>query len=177
MRFAAKEYPHRPGIAPALGLHTEGDRHSIVPQTALVKERVMRSSLLRWTKRAPSRRQFLRTAAGAAGGVLGASLWFPARAWARRNVAPKPIPGGTTIVIGDEEFFIHHFPVTGPTEPSEITDLNGHSGDCRVLGSGTGINTDTGETMPLLYQADMGFMKGDYISEDGHRHHGTFAFV
>ena len=137
----------------------------------------MRSRLLRWTERTLSRRQLLRTAAGVTGGILGASLWFPPRAWARRDVAPKPIPGGTTIVIGDEEFFIHHFPVTGPSEPSEFTDLNGHSGDCRVLGSGVGINTVTGDTAELLYQADMGFMKGDYIGEDGHRHHGTFAFV
>ena len=121
-----------------------------------------------------SRRQFLRTGAGVA---LGASLWLPARAWARRDVAPRPIPGGTTIVIGDQQFFIHHFPVTGPTEPSEITDLNGHAGDCRILGSGLGTNTDTGETTELLFQADMGFMKGAYFGEDGHPYQGTFAFV
>jgi hypothetical protein len=96
---------------------------------------------------------------------------------ARHHVAPRPIPGGITVVIGDEQFPIHHFPVTGPVEPSEITDLNGHSGDCRILGSGLGIDTDTGESKQLLFQADMGFMTGEYVGEDGRLHQGTFAFV
>jgi hypothetical protein len=124
-----------------------------------------------------SRRQFLRGTAAVAGAALGANLLWPSRAWAGHHVPPRPIPGGITVVIGDEQFPIHHFPVTGPVEPSEITDLNGHCGDCRILGTGTGINTDTGETTDMLFQADMGFMKGIYVGEDGRRHHGTFAFI
>ena len=128
-------------------------------------------------QRALSRRQFLRGSAGMAGLALGGTLLTPARAWARHHVAPRPIPGGVTAVIGDEHFPIHHFPVTGPVEPSEITDLDGQVGDCRILGTGLGIDTDTGETTDLLFQADMGFMQGVYVGEDGHRHQGTFAFV
>jgi hypothetical protein len=40
-----------------------------------------------------------------------------------------------------------------------------------------GIDTETGAETEVLFQADMGFMKGLYIGEDGHRHHGTFSFV
>ena len=137
----------------------------------------MRSSMQKGKEGALSRRQFLRTAAGVTGGVLGAGLLFPPRAWARHHVPPRPIPGGVTVDIGEEHFPIHHFPVTGPVEPSEITDLDGHVGDCRVLGTGLGIDTETGAETEVLFQADMGFMKGLYIGEDGHRHHGTFSFV
>src|SRR5262249_1807302 len=118
-------------------------------------------------QRTVSRRQFLHTSAGLVGAAVGGSLFWPARALARHHVAPRPIPGGVTAVIGEEQFPIHHFPVTGPVEPSEITDLNGHVGDCRVLGTGVGVNTETGEATELLFQADMGFMKGVYVGEDG----------
>jgi hypothetical protein len=127
-------------------------------------------------QRVLSRRQFLRTSAGVAGAAFGASLLWPGRAWARHHVAPRPIPGGQTVVIGDEQFFIHSFPI-GPDEPSKITDLNGHASICRILGSGLGIDTDTGEARELLFRADMGFMTGKYVAEDEHLHDDTFAFV
>ena len=138
----------------------------------------MGSNVKRWEERAGSRRQFLRTTAGVAGGALGAGLLFPTRAWARHHADPRPIPGGITVIIGDEEFFIHHFPsVRSGLEPSEITDFRGAVSNCRILGTGTGTDTRTGEQRPLLFQVDNGFMKGTYIGEDGRRHHGTFAFV
>jgi hypothetical protein len=127
-------------------------------------------------QRAFSRRQFLRTSAGVAGAALGATLLSPGRAWARHHVAPRPIPGGQTVVIGDEQFFIHSFPI-GPDEPSKITDLNGHTSISRILGSGLGIDTGTGEAKELLFRADMGFMIGKYVGEDGRLHDDTFAFV
>jgi hypothetical protein len=61
--------------------------------------------------RALSRRQFLRrTAAGAAAGLaVGSSLFLPGAARAGGRSAPKPIPGGTEVVVGQEMFFIHHY--------------------------------------------------------------------
>jgi hypothetical protein len=86
---------------------------------------------------------------------------------------PKPIPGLTEVFPGT---FIHHIP-PGPVdqghEPSQITDFNGLVGDCRITGAGTG----TGFAKPLLFQADMGFMKGVYVGEDGKHHQGTFGFI
>jgi hypothetical protein len=124
-----------------------------------------------------SRRRFLRTAAGLTGGVIASRLLFPTWAWAQRLADPKPIPGGTTVVIGNESFFIHAFPPASENEPSEITDFEGYVGKCRVLGTGTGTNTDTGEQMSLLHRTDLGFMKGTYVGTDGKHHHGTFNFV
>lgn len=129
-----------------------------------------------------ARRQLLRGAVGGAVAFgLGAGL--PSLALAddhMATVAPKPIPGGVSPFSG---VFIHHFPpvpVLGPTpinEPSQITDFNGFVGITRVLGSGTGINTLTGEQTRLNFQVDNGFMDGVYVGEDGEQHHGTFAFV
>src|SRR5262245_29725628 len=95
--------------------------------------------------RALSRRQFLgTTAAGAAGLALGSSLLLPGAAQAKSRSAPKPIPGGTTIIIGNETFFIHLYPFVAVGEPSAITDFDGLAADTRILGSGTGTNTLTG---------------------------------
>ena len=137
----------------------------------------MRSSRQNWQDRAHSRRQFLRTAVGVTGGVLGASLWLPAQAWARHHVAPRPIPGGSTITVGGEEFFIHRYPPMSGNELSTITDLNGHVGNARIRGTGVGRGTDTGEEMDLVFAADLTFMKGEYIGVDGRRHEDSFAFI
>lgn len=128
-----------------------------------------------------SRRHFMGAAAGAAGLALGSGLWTPARGQEDEEeddlatVPPKPIPGG--IFFAPAKVFIHHFPPGTANEPSEITDLNGLVADTRILGTGTGTDTTTGTTETLLYQADMGIMKGLYIGEDGRRHRGTFAFI
>ncbi|HEU5327428.1 MAG: hypothetical protein ACTHMJ_05740 [Thermomicrobiales bacterium] len=128
-----------------------------------------------------ARRQLLRGAVGGAVAFgLGAGL--PSLALADDHVttvAPKPIPGG----VSPFGIFIHHFPpvpVLGPTpinEPSQITDFNGFVGITRVLGTGTGINTQTGARTRLNFQVDNGFMDGVYVGEDGKQHNGTFAFV
>ena len=138
---------------------------------------------------AVSRRVFLGRAAGA-GTVLGAGLLRPdvlvarddddhGRAEGRR---PNPIPVGfgpfTPFGI-----FIHHLPPTpgGPladiNEPSHIADFNGFVALTRIRGGGTGINTETGETQDLAFQADMGFNQGMFVGTDGRHHRGTFAFV
>jgi hypothetical protein len=115
-------------------------------------------------------------------GAVAAGLPVPL-ALAAHEAVPTvfslPIPCG----VSPFGIFIHHFPpvpVFGPgpiNEPSQITDFNGLVGVCRVTGSGTGTDSSTGTRSRLNYQVDNGFMTGLYVGEDGHEHHGTFAFV
>ena len=128
-----------------------------------------------------SRRNFLTNAAGAA----GLAFWIPGFIGAAqgkgKSAVPKPIPGGAS-PLG---IFIHHFPVL-PTatpftsmgvanlnDPSQITDFKGFVGLNRIRGAGTGA----GFAGPLAFQADMGFMKGQFIAEDGDQHEGVFGFI
>ena len=132
---------------------------------------------------ATPRRSFLRNAASMAGlGISG--LCIPGLTQAApddegrgngKNVLPKPIPGG----VSPLGIFIHHFPVvpTGTplqnlTEPSQITDFKGFVGLNRIRGAGTGKGFPA-----LAFQADLGFMKGVFIGQDGEQHHGTFGFI
>jgi len=132
---------------------------------------------------APGRRSFLRTMAGLG---LSSGLLMPGLAQAALNqnagggddddaVLPNPILGGAQ-PLG---ILVHHYPLTPGTplaninDPSEITDFNGFIGDTQIRGAGTG----TGFADPLAFRADMGFMKGEYIGEDGQHHHGTFCFI
>ena len=122
------------------------------------------------------RRQFLTSAAGAA----GLAFWVPDAAQAGeekgKSAAPKPIPGG----VSPLGIFIHHFPAQ-PTatplaalnEPSQITDFKGFVGLNRVRGLGLSPQFSN----PLAFQADMGFMKGQFIAEDGNLHQGVFGFI
>src|SRR5215813_3831695 len=123
-----------------------------------------------------SRRNFLTNAAGAA----GLAFWIPALSEAAqgkgKSAAPKPIPGGGS-PLG---LFIHHFavqptatPFDSLTEPSQITDFKGFVGLNRIRGAGRG----SGFADPLAFQADLGFMKGQFIGEDGDQHEGVFGFI
>jgi len=122
------------------------------------------------------RRRFLTSAAGAA----GLAFWLPDSAQAGqgkgKSAAPKPIAGGA-MPLG---IFIHHFPAqpTGTplsalNEPSQITDFKGYVGLNRIRGGGTSPQY----TQTLAFQADMGFMKGQFIAEDGNLHQGVFGFI
>lgn len=137
-----------------------------------------------------SRRAFLGTMASA-GTALGASILCPRRAYAEHEDGDEPhagcallnpIPGGVA-PFKPFAIFIHHnplspaIPLADLNDPSQITDFHGVVGLTHIRGSGTGTNTDTGETMPLAYQADMGFSQGKFIGTDGRLHKGTFAFV
>jgi hypothetical protein len=127
-----------------------------------------------WERAMLSRRQFLGTAAGATGIVLGSGLWMPGQALAWGDgAAPKPIPGG--IVVGGKLF--HVFPVAPGIEPSSITDFHGSIGMAQVQGTGTGTHTDTGHQQGLTFDTDMRFMQGVYIGVDGQKHRGTFGFI
>jgi hypothetical protein len=139
--------------------------------------------------RAPSRRRFLQAVAGTAG-ALGAGLLWPASAWAAGR-DPMPIPGGFANPVGGP---FMHFNFPGPAdspgpgkgpgpngqggnEPSTITDFDGYIGQAGIQGTGTGTNTDTGETTPLLYDADLRFMQGVYRSGDGRFLEARFVFI
>jgi len=74
---------------------------------------------------------------------------------------------------------IHHFPIAAPgtplaniQEPSQITDFNGFVGLNRIRGTGM---DNAGHS--LNYQADMGFMVGEYVAMDGKHYHATFGFI
>lgn len=131
-------------------------------------------------QRAWSRRQFVRTAAGAAmvGASVGAGLWRPRLALAHNDHAPVHIPGGTPLLGGA-------FHVFGPgtidpvdAEPSSITDFNGFVGIAFISGTVTRTNTKTGEvrTLPFV-DSDMRFMQGTFRGTDGQVHQGAFGFV
>ena len=131
---------------------------------------------------AMSRRQFIRTAAGAAtlGTALGAGLWRPEQAKAHQAHEPVPIPGGTPVFDGDFHVFGPGFPGfdSPDAEPSTITDFNGFLGLAYISGEVTRTNTATGEvrTLPFMNN-DMRFMKGEFRGTDGRMHHGAFAFI
>jgi hypothetical protein len=46
-----------------------------------------------------------------------------------------------------------------------------------IRGGGTGTDTTTGASMPLAFQADMGFSQGEFIGTDGKHHEATLGFV
>ena len=126
---------------------------------------------------AVSRRDFLTSAAGAA----GLAFWLPELAHARgqgegKSAAPKPIQGG----VAPLGIFIHHFPAqltAAPldtlSEPSQITDFKGFVGLTRLRGAGTSPQYPG----TLAFQSDIGFMKGVFIAEDGDLHQGVFGFI
>jgi hypothetical protein len=119
-------------------------------------------------QRAMSRRQFLGTTAVATAAVAASPMWFPVLADASGR-DPVPIPGG---------FFPGYHAFLGPgVEPSSIFNYRGTTGVAAVRGTGTGWNTETGESETLNFDSDNRFMQGEYIGMDGEEHEGTFAFI
>ena len=132
-------------------------------------------------ERALSRRDFVRTAAGASALAVAAGMAWPAAAFAEsesesgHNATPRPIPGGTDLQfllgLGHGPLFHFFFPAFGQ-EVSTITDFSGSLAAAEIQGSGL---DNKGKT--LTYDADMRFMSGEYVALDGRRREGTFAFV
>jgi hypothetical protein len=121
-----------------------------------------------------SRRQFLRRSAVAAGGIAGLGLLGTHPAFGQFTADPKPIPGGL-----DENFnfvssdpFIHLFPPAVGLEMATITDFTGLIGAAEIQGAAHGSDGSA-----YTFDADMRFMRGDYIGEDGRFRVGAFAFV
>jgi hypothetical protein len=135
-------------------------------------------------RRAMSRRQFARTAAGAAvvGATLGSGLWKPGVARADGSSQPNPIPGGSPVLNPPNQILFHVF---GPglidpvdAEPVTITDFNGFMGLAYISGTVTQTNKATGGIMKLPFvESDMRFMKGVFRGTDGRIHQGAFALV
>jgi hypothetical protein len=161
----------------------------MVPPWKTLLERKTAEHYSRFHSETPglTRRGFLSTAAGAAGLAAASQFSLSPSALAEQEKAtaePKPIPGGAT-VFG---FVVHHnplpndptVPLTGLNDPSEIGDFNGLVMDTMIRGLGTGSGVtfpgnDQSGTLP--FRADMGAMRGEYIGEDGKRHHGSFVFI
>src|SRR5262245_44748951 len=122
-----------------------------------------------------SRRRFLGTAAGLAVGAGVSTTLGAQRGNPHRDASPKPIPGG----VSPFGVFIHHFPIAAPgtplsniAEPSQITDFNGFVGLNRIRGFGSGTGFPS-----LSFQADMGFMVGEYVAMDGKHYNASFGFI
>lgn len=133
-------------------------------------------------RRTVSRRRLMQAAAGATGLVVGGTPWRhgPVRAGQGEAAMPRPIPGG--IHLGDGRV-IHIFRPEPGQEQSTITDFRGFVGSSEVRGEGIvtkgGVGTNatavTGDR--LVYQANLRFMQGHYLADDGEVHAGTAAFI
>jgi hypothetical protein len=137
---------------------------------------VMRKSFLYGNRRAvlPSRRRFLQLAAGAAG-VLGAGSLFPTRAFAAGR-DPIPIPAVFNFP-GSADKVSDGTPANPGNDPSSINDFDGVIGVAAMQGTGTGTDTTTGDTTPLLFDSDLRFMQGTYRSVDGRFLDARFVLV
>lgn len=141
-----------------------------------------------------SRRQLIKTAAGAAGAgfALSSGLSVPARAQEERDGQPLcgrplPIPHVTDLSAKFGPFAFPHFFLPGPVDnppsntkghdPSTITNFRGFIGQADLNFSGTGTDTATGQSAAYQFHTDMRFMKGVFIGADEREHRGTFAFI
>lgn len=148
---------------------TEADR-----ARALLGTRVLEAPVHAWYSRAAT-----------AGLALGAGLVQPAGAFSPlrpifENADPRPISGGTDLYdllgLGSGPLF-HFFFTAFRQEVSTMTDFVGHVGAAEVQGTGTLTNTTSHETSTLTFDADMRFMDGLYVVEDGRPRQGTFGFI
>jgi hypothetical protein len=91
------------------------------------------------------------------------------------TATPLPIPGGLQLLGSTGPLFHVFLPATG-AEPSTITNFNGFIGWAAVGGMGTHtVNGEAPEHLP--FEADVRFMRGEFVGADGLNHHGAFAFI
>jgi hypothetical protein len=62
-------------------------------------------------------------------------------------------------------------------DPSLIFDFNGSVAVADLTGTGVGTSTETDESMPMLWAADVRAMKGTFVSTTGKTCKGAFAFI
>ncbi len=127
-----------------------------------------------------TRRQFVATATGTLGLVLGSGLRMPKLADAQvSSVLPKPIPGGIQFLGPGTEIFHVFGPLAARgNDPSTITDFTGVIAAAEIQGHVTvtpPVTIGTGTLSRLFFDNDMRFMKGQYIGVDGQQHTGTFS--
>jgi hypothetical protein len=143
-----------------------------VPQHLLKRRTGSRGHAHFWRRAAAlSRRNFLQAGATLAAGL---ALPLPLRSSQEASL-PNPIPGGLDL-LGNGHIFHVFLPGTSP-ELASITDFNGVLGATDVLGSWTAEGFTPPPNTPLIFDADMRFMSGEYIGRDGRHHQGNFAFV
>ncbi len=137
-----------------------------------------------FAQRLINRRGFLEKS-GITLGALAASGILPELA---RGVVPKthghhsttaatplPIPGGLQLLGPTGPLFHVFLPAPG-VEPSTITNFNGFVGWAAVGGMGTHtVNGQAPEHLP--FEADVRFMRGEFVGADGRNHHGAFCFI
>ena len=128
------------------------------------------------TSRSLSRRRLIQGGVGLLGASALGGIGVERAAAAKPNWEPKPIPGGfaispTSFSLVPVDPSIHVLPPSVGFEMSTITDFKGVVGAAEIRGtaSGGGASYD--------FDADMRFMKGQYIAVDGHLRSAAFAFV
>ena len=129
-----------------------------------------------------SRREFLRTAAGAAaiGAAASAGLLRPDRALAGGPGIGlvEPIPTTVEFFPGVQSHVLAP-PSCGPdSDPATVNNFHGASAIAFISGTCERRNRKTGETrtLPFLFN-DMRFMKGVFRGHDGHVRDAAFGFV
>src|SRR5215467_5951718 len=129
----------------------------------------------------PNRRNFIRGAAGTAAGaglVLGSQMRLPVFAQEAAQEScpdlPRPIPH---ITSPPGQHFFFPGPVTGPADPSTITDFQGMIGQADLFFTGKGTRLDTGDAATYGFHTDWRFMTGVFIGVDGLQHNGTLSFI
>jgi hypothetical protein len=140
-----------------------------------VGDHIRAARRVRLLERALSRRQVMKTIAGASGAVLGAGMVLPTLTRAADGADPKPIPTGIQPLGPGTEIFHLYLPEAG-NELSTITDFNGVIAAAEVQGTGTGTNA-SGAKMPLLFDVDARLMQGQYVGMDGQVRTGAFALI
>jgi len=120
-----------------------------------------------------SRRRLIQGGAGLLGAAALGSVDAKSAAAAKPNWEPRPIPGGFAedFSLVPVDPFIHVLPPSVGLEMSTITDFKG------VVGAAEMRGTATGGGVTYDFDADMRFMKGQYITVDGQLHSAAFAFV
>ena len=108
-------------------------------------------------------------------GLAGTELLRAMPAFSASTAAPKPIPGGLLIPsfhTTPTNPAVHVLAPAIGSEMSTITDFNGTVAATEIQGTATGSDDSS-----WYFDADMRFMDGEYVGEDGKHHHGTFGFV
>ena len=119
-----------------------------------------------------TRRQFMGVTVA---GLAGTQLLHATPAFGTTTSAPKPIPGGfllPTFALVPSNPTVHVLPPVIGFEMSTITDFNGTVAATEIQGTATGSDDSS-----WYFDADMRFMDGEYVGEDGKHHNGTFGFV
>ena len=143
-----------------------GSRWSMLQSAADAVDRIPETRI--------SRRQALRRGALAKGALAGVSLLDAAPALAWWGSQPRPIPGGfdATFTPVPSNPLFHVLPPTIGFEMSTITDFHGVLAASETQGRARG--SDGSE---YTFDADMRFMRGTYVGQDGRTRDGAFGFI